>query len=305
MKIPFVFILALAMPAALCVGGEEHVLFSLNISGTTSHDTDTELPSWGDDEDAARGNADTRLWPEASIAFVELVNLRQRLEEAEDAFEMAPLAESYATMIGTYECVHGSVPEVPYVPPQFFGPDDAILESPMLDEVEELEETIVEPAVTESKKEPEIQKKDMEPEGKDKSKPRLRLPASILSRYEASRNDKVSMHVRLKKRTLTVNRGSKTLHVFQGIEYSRYGIGHERGSRKTPLGSYTVTKEPNHRFGPVLRLSGYQGHARGILVHQDNTRDSGSNGCIHLKNYADMKKLFDMVPAGAELNIEL
>lgn len=112
------------------------------------------------------------------------------------------------------------------------------------------------------------------------------------------------IHVELKKKRITLKDGDEIIKVFSGIEYSRVGIGGGYNSKRTPVGEFTITKEPKHRYGPVLRLSGYQGWTRGILIHQDNTRDSGSNGCIHLRNLKDMRELFASVPSGARLLIE-
>lgn len=112
------------------------------------------------------------------------------------------------------------------------------------------------------------------------------------------------MYISLKKRTLTLMEGDKTIRVFTGIESSRRGVGDGMNSKQTPVGEFTITKEPKHRYGPVFRLSGYQGWTRGILIHQDNTRDSGSNGCLHLRNLKEMTELFNLVPSGAHLKIE-
>ena len=86
------------------------------------------------------------------------------------------------------------------------------------------------------------------------------------------------------------------------VEISPKGIGDKLGSNKTPVGSFTVSKEPHHRYGPVLRLSGYQGNRRGILIHRDMTRSDGTHGCVAL-TADDMRHLFAMVPDGEELVI--
>lgn len=112
------------------------------------------------------------------------------------------------------------------------------------------------------------------------------------------------IHISIRKRTLIVMEGEETLRVFTGIESSRRGVGDGMNSKQTPVGEFTITKEPTHRYGPVFRLSGYQGWTRGILIHQDNTRDSGSNGCLHLRNLKEMTELFELVPSGARLVIE-
>jgi L,D-peptidoglycan transpeptidase YkuD (ErfK/YbiS/YcfS/YnhG family) len=84
------------------------------------------------------------------------------------------------------------------------------------------------------------------------------------------------------------------------VALGRNGIGSKAGSNKTPLGTFTVTKEPRHRFGPALRLSGYQGHKRGILIHQ--AFNSTTRGCIAPPK-AEMVRLFHAVENGTELVI--
>jgi len=102
---------------------------------------------------------------------------------------------------------------------------------------------------------------------------------------------------------LLVRKGWKILNRFE-VETSRYGIGNKIHSRKTPTGEFTIKKEPGHRFGRVYRLSGYQGNARGILIHVDLSRDyHGSNGCIHLMTSAEMSQLWSILPSGATLKI--
>lgn len=90
-------------------------------------------------------------------------------------------------------------------------------------------------------------------------------------------------------------------------EGSDKGIGFERGSNKTPTGSFLFIKQSAHRYGKVLRLTGpaptdvtnpniesgwYQGWKRGILVHKDY--GSGSKGCVNLHK-DDMNKLYKLV----------
>lgn len=107
----------------------------------------------------------------------------------------------------------------------------------------------------------------------------------------------------LSSRTCRVEKAGEQVFYYKGIEYSRVGIGTKRGSNRTPVGEFNVTKEPRHRYGPVLRLCGDQGK-RGILIHKDNTRDGGSAGCIHVGSSKTMRKLFDTVPCGARLIIK-
>ena len=102
---------------------------------------------------------------------------------------------------------------------------------------------------------------------------------------------------------VVVNVEAKKLTVWKGflpvftceVKTSRFGIGHTIRSRKTPTGEFTVTKEGKHRYGKVLRLSGYQGYNRGILLHKDYGNPLGTNGCICPKE-PHMKKLYDLIP---------
>lgn len=64
-----------------------------------------------------------------------------------------------------------------------------------------------------------------------------------------------------------------------------------------------VEEQSDHKYGPSFRLSGYQGLNRGILIHQDLTRDGGSDGCLPLPTKS-MNELFALVPAGARLTIQ-
>jgi hypothetical protein len=112
----------------------------------------------------------------------------------------------------------------------------------------------------------------------------------------------VRVTVDISQGKLVVKKGLKVLDRFE-VETSRYGIGKQIHSLKTPTGSFTLKKEPGHRFGRVYRLSGYQGNARGILIHVDLTKGHGSNGCIHLMSSAEMSRLWSILPSGANLKI--
>ena len=110
---------------------------------------------------------------------------------------------------------------------------------------------------------------------------------------------------------IVVDISQKRLKVYNGsmpvysslIETGRAGIGHTLGSGKTPTGTFNIVKEPKHRFGPVFRLSGFQGNSRGILVHKDLSTRVGSGGCVVLPGN-NMKKLYDIVDDDAVLIIK-
>ena len=88
------------------------------------------------------------------------------------------------------------------------------------------------------------------------------------------------------------------------IETGRTGTGIKLGSGKTPTGEYTITKEPDHRFGPSLRLSGYQGSSRGILVHRDFVKGDGTGGCICPTTRKAMNAVYDLVDNDAPILIK-
>jgi hypothetical protein len=87
------------------------------------------------------------------------------------------------------------------------------------------------------------------------------------------------------------------------VQTAAKGIGDEIRSNKTPVGDFTITKEPNHRFGRVLRLSGYQGQRRGILIHKHFGSLNGTSGCVCPIKKSDMDKLFSLVNDGDRLRI--
>jgi len=103
---------------------------------------------------------------------------------------------------------------------------------------------------------------------------------------------------------IVVDISEQRLRIFNGsflpvfstkIETARKGIGTKIGSNKTPTGNYTARKEPNHRYGPSIRLSGYQGNSRGILIHRDFIRGNGTSGCICPTSRNAMLKVFNLV----------
>ena len=126
--------------------------------------------------------------------------------------------------------------------------------------------------------------------------------SALLLPLLATEASEVKAIVDISQSQLAVKSGLRVLRRFK-VETSRYGIGTAINSRKTPTGKFTLKKEPGHRFGRVFRLSGYQGNARGILIHVDLTKDSGSNGCIHLMTPAEMNQLWSILPDGASLRI--
>ena len=122
------------------------------------------------------------------------------------------------------------------------------------------------------------------------------------------------------------------------VSTSRFGLGSEEGSKKTPLGRFRIGEKIGHDFpiGTVFRgrvplapgdplpptedlimsrilwLDGLEEHnantrERYIYIHGTNHEDKigqpASHGCIRMKN-TDLIALFDQVPLGAEVVIE-
>ena len=122
------------------------------------------------------------------------------------------------------------------------------------------------------------------------------------------------------------------------VSTSRFGLGSEVGSMKTPLGRFKIGEKigaeapsgtvfrsriplaPDETPPPgddlilsrILRLEGLEEHNantrnRFIYIHGTNHEDTigqaASHGCIRMKN-ADLIALFDQVPLGAEVVIE-
>ncbi len=110
-----------------------------------------------------------------------------------------------------------------------------------------------------------------------------------------------SIVVDVGKQQLQVKKGSVPVLTVP-VETSRRGIGNKLNSKRTPVGEFTVVKYPNHRFGEVLRLNGYQGYTRGILIHKKLNPGNGTSGCIS-PTYEDMKKIFKLVENNTPLTI--
>jgi L,D-transpeptidase YbiS len=122
------------------------------------------------------------------------------------------------------------------------------------------------------------------------------------------------------------------------VSTSRFGLGSEDGSMKTPLGKFKIGEKIGHGlpvgtvfrsripFAPeeatpptddqvlsrILWLEGLEEHNantrdRFIYIHGTNHEEeigqAASHGCIRMKN-ADLVALFDQVPLGTEVRIE-
>jgi len=143
-----------------------------------------------------------------------------------------------------------------------------------------------------------------------------------------------TIRVSVRDQRLDLLAGDKVLSSYP-ISTSRFGLGSEMGSRKTPVGRFRIGgkigegapvgtvfrgRVPLRAEDPlppgddliltrILWLDGLEEHnantrERYIYIHGTNHEEeigqAASNGCIRMKN-ADLIALFDRVPLGAEV----
>ena len=138
--------------------------------------------------------------------------------------------------------------------------------------------------------------------------------------------------------TMEVWKGDELLRTYP-VSTSRFGLGAEEGSFKTPLGSFeicekhggekplhTIFKErkPAGKWNPdqapgeedlilarILRLHGLEeenanSYQRYIYIHGTNHEDRigtpSSHGCVRMKN-SDIAELYDLIPLGSPVQI--
>jgi lipoprotein-anchoring transpeptidase ErfK/SrfK len=134
--------------------------------------------------------------------------------------------------------------------------------------------------------------------------------------------------VSIGEQLLRLKRGRKTLRTYP-ISSSRFGLGSEEGSMKTPLGKFRVVEKIGHGAAPgtifrarvalgpddplpdtedfitsrILWLDGLEEHNantrdRFIYIHgtkhEDDIGSPASHGCIRMRN-ADVIELFELV----------
>ena len=145
-----------------------------------------------------------------------------------------------------------------------------------------------------------------------------------------------SIHISVAKQRLLLKRGRKTERVYP-VSTSRFGLGSDEGSMKTPLGRFRIaekigggnsittaykSREPvpvtpalleseDLIMSRILWLEGLEPqnantHARYIYIHGTNHEDEigqpASHGCIRMRN-ADVAELFDFVEIGTAVTI--
>ena len=145
-----------------------------------------------------------------------------------------------------------------------------------------------------------------------------------------------SIHVSVPKQRLTLKRGGKTERTYP-VSTSKFGLGSERGSMKTPLGRFRIAakiggdqpidtayksreplcpsaemlKEDDLIMSRIMWLDGLEPHnansyERYIYIHGTNHEEAigepSSHGCIRMRN-ADVAELFDLVEVDTKVTI--
>jgi lipoprotein-anchoring transpeptidase ErfK/SrfK len=147
---------------------------------------------------------------------------------------------------------------------------------------------------------------------------------------------KTSIHVSIRDQELKLRRGRKLIRRYP-VSTSRFGLGTELGSRKTPLGKFKISDKIGEGaradtvfvgrvpLGPedplpkmddfimarILWLEGLESHnantsERFIYIHgtkhEDRIGQPDSHGCIRMRN-ADVIELFNAVEVGTPVTI--
>jgi len=146
-----------------------------------------------------------------------------------------------------------------------------------------------------------------------------------------------SIHISIRKQRLTLKEGRKSVHHYP-ISTSRFGVGSEEGSYKTPTGRFRIVEKvgadmpsgtifrgriplkPDDPQPPtedlvmsrILWLDGIDAgnantHDRFIYIHGTKHEEKigvpDSCGCVRMRN-ADVIELFDLVDEGTPVVIE-
>jgi lipoprotein-anchoring transpeptidase ErfK/SrfK len=146
-----------------------------------------------------------------------------------------------------------------------------------------------------------------------------------------------NIHISIRDQRLTLKEGEAPVRTYP-VSTSRFGVGIEHGSLKTPTGRFRVAKKigenmpsgtifrgrvplkPDDPLPPtedfvtsrILWLDGIDEHnantrERFIYIHgtkhEDKIGDPASRGCVRMRN-ADVIELFDLVDEGASVVIE-
>jgi lipoprotein-anchoring transpeptidase ErfK/SrfK len=144
------------------------------------------------------------------------------------------------------------------------------------------------------------------------------------------------IEISIREQTLALRQAGKLIRSYP-ISSSRFGLGTEHGSKKTPLGRFQIAQKIGHQqpagtifrsrvpLGPddprpatedwitsrILWLDGLDPHNtntkdRYIYIHgtkhEDRIGQPDSHGCIRMRN-ADVIELFDLVQEGTPVRI--
>lgn len=154
--------------------------------------------------------------------------------------------------------------------------------------------------------------------------------------HDLSLDDRRALVVDVQNQSMTLFRGAEIERVYP-VSTSRFGLGYEEGSFKTPLGRFVVSEKfgDGAPLGAVFRarvatgeiapgggdedlvltrilwLSGLDEanantHERYIYIHGTNQEKSigtpASHGCVRMRN-RDIAELYDLVEAGTSVVI--
>jgi len=146
-----------------------------------------------------------------------------------------------------------------------------------------------------------------------------------------------NVHISIRDQRLTLKEGETLIRTYP-VSTSRFGIGTEEGSLKTPIGRFRIAEKigdglpsdtvfqsrvPLKADDPlpptedlvmsrILWLDGLDEHntntrERFIYIHgtkhEDKIGNPASHGCVRMRN-ADVIELFDLVDVGAPVVIE-
>jgi L,D-transpeptidase YbiS len=151
-----------------------------------------------------------------------------------------------------------------------------------------------------------------------------------------SEQETCDIEISIPEQTLTLRCGAKVLRTYP-ISTSRFGLGTEIGSKKTPLGRFQIAEKIGHDtplgtvfrarvpLGPdeplpdtedlitsrILWLDGLDSDNRNTkeryiyihgTKHEDRIGRPDSHGCVRMRN-ADVIELFDLVHQGTSVRI--
>jgi L,D-transpeptidase YbiS len=146
-----------------------------------------------------------------------------------------------------------------------------------------------------------------------------------------------NIHISVRDQRLTLKEGETLVRTYP-VSTSRFGIGTEEASMKTPIGRFRIAKKIGDRLpsdtvfqsrvplkaddplpptedlvmSRILWLDGLDEHNantrdRFIYIHgtkhEDKIGNPASHGCVRMRN-ADVIELFDLVDEGAPVVIE-